>query len=417
MPEAYQDNEVIMEGYKKIKKYVIPNDWDLIKLGDLTTKVGSGKTPKGGEAVYQSSGIPFIRSQNVLDNKLELSNVSFISESVHDEMKSTKVKANDVLLNITGASIGRCCVVPEDFIEGNINQHVCIIRPKANLNEIYLSYVLQSTIGQRQIFMNQAGGNREGLNFEQIRKFDIPFPNLKEQRKIANVLSIWDKAIELKEKLIEQKKEQKKGLMQLLISGNIRIPGFSFEWSKKNVGELIEESKEVAKHPKLSERITVRLSLKGVTKRETTTIEKDGATTQYVRRAGQFIYGKQNLHKGAIGLIPKELDEFQSSSDIPAFDFKEGVEPLWFYYYFARENFYESLEGISSGTGSKRIQPKELYKVKIIVPSVEEQKKQSEIFVSLDKEINLLHQELNLLKSQKQALMQQLLTGKIRVKV
>lgn len=284
-----------------------------------------------------------------------------------------------------------------------------------NLDNIYLYYYL---LFNDHVFKQIATGSTIktiGLDF--FKKFKIVLPPIEEQKQIGSILTTWDNAIELKEKLIAQKKEQKKGLMQQLISGNIRVPGFSSEWSIKNVGELIMESKEVAKHPKISERITVRLSLKGVTKRETTTIEKEGATTQYVRSAGQFIYGKQNLHKGAIGLVPKELDGFQSSTDLPAFDFKDGIEPLWFYYYFARESFYESLEDIATGTGSKRIQPKELYKLKIKVPLIDEQKKQVKIFQSMDQAINLLQKELELLILQKKFLMQQLLTGKIRVKV
>lgn len=186
---------------------------------------------------------------------------------------------------------------------------------------------------------------------------------------------------------------------------------------KEKIGELLEESKVIAKNPQLDKRITVRLNLKGVCKRETSTVEIEGATTQYIRKEGQFIYGKQNLHKGAFGLIPKELNGFQSSSDIPCFDFKEGVDGLWFYYYFSRESFYTNLENISSGTGSKRIQPKELYKLTIKLPSLEEQQKQSKILECSDKEIYLLEKELETYRKQKQGLMQLLLTGKVRVKV
>ena len=159
LQEAVMKNKV-PKGYKKVRQYIIPEDWDLIKLGQVAIKIGSGKTPKGGEAVYKKKGIPFIRSQNVLENKLDLTNLTYISEEIHNEMKSTKVIPNDVLLNITGASIGRCCIVPEDFGEGNLNQHVCIIRTNESLHRKYLVYILSSDIGQNQINILQAGGNR-----------------------------------------------------------------------------------------------------------------------------------------------------------------------------------------------------------------------------------------------------------------
>ena len=138
-------------------------------LGNVASKVGSGITPKGGSESYLAVGIPLIRSQNVLTGVLDLEDVAFISEEQHNKMNATQLKAGDVLLNITGASIGRSCIVPADFVEGNVNQHVCIIRPTEQLNSIFLSAFLNSELGQRQIDAFQAGGNRQGLNFAQIR--------------------------------------------------------------------------------------------------------------------------------------------------------------------------------------------------------------------------------------------------------
>lgn len=100
----------------------------------MADKVNSVKTPLGGEAVYTKEGVLFIRSQNVNNNKLELENSVFIPELINNQMKNSIVQANDILLNITGASLGRSCVIPNDFKSGNVNQHVCIIR----LNKQYL---------------------------------------------------------------------------------------------------------------------------------------------------------------------------------------------------------------------------------------------------------------------------------------
>jgi type I restriction enzyme S subunit len=202
---------------------MIPKSWEVVKLGEIVSKVGSGKTPSGGRETYLSEGIIFIRSQNVLRGKLKLDDVAFISESQHQKMANSKWQSNDVLLNITGASIGRSCVIPKEFEEGNVNQHVCIIRAKKQLHPNILSQLLNSSFGINQINKFQAGGNREGLNFQQIRSFDIPLAPFEEQQKIADILSSVDDKLEvLGEKKIHYQ-ELKQGLMQQLLTGKIRV--------------------------------------------------------------------------------------------------------------------------------------------------------------------------------------------------
>lgn len=192
---------------------VLP-EWSYKKLSKITSKVGSGSTPRGGQEAYTSNGVIFIRSQNVYDNKLDLRKIVFIPQSTHTKMKGSKVQKHDVLLNITGASIGRSCVVPKKFEEGNVNQHVCIIRTNNELDPYYLQFFLSSYLGQKNIFQSQAGGGREGLNFESIKLFKIPLPSVKEQQKIAQFLQSLDKKIDTVNEQIEQTKLFKKGLLQ-----------------------------------------------------------------------------------------------------------------------------------------------------------------------------------------------------------
>ena len=206
------------EGYKKTKLGWIPEDWDAVKLGKITNKVGSGITPRGGSKVYQDNGIPFFRSQNILYGKVSVKDIVYISEAIHQKMKNTQLQPADVLLNITGASIGRCCVFPNDFENGNVNQHVCIIRPDEIIKSKYLCYILNSPIGQNQIWNFQAGGNREGLNFQQIKSFIIPYPPLPEQKKIAEILTTIDNKISSIDNQIQQAEQLKKGLMEKLLT-------------------------------------------------------------------------------------------------------------------------------------------------------------------------------------------------------
>jgi type I restriction enzyme S subunit len=216
-------------------------EWNKCLLGNISEKVGSGSTPSGGNQVYQDTGIPFIRSQNVTGNKLVLDE-THISETINNKMKGSIVKPHDILLNITGGSIGRTCVVPSDFDIGNVNQHVCIIRLKSDYTPRFLQPFLASHKGQKLLYQGMTGSGREGINFQSIRLFKLNLPSLPEQQKIASFLSAVDEKIQQltkKKALLEQ---YKKGLMQQLFSGQLRFKdekGKDYpDWEEKRLGEI-----------------------------------------------------------------------------------------------------------------------------------------------------------------------------------
>ena len=164
--------------------------------------VSSGSTPKGGKSSYVNEGVVFIRSQNVLVGELKLSNVEHIPEKTHYSMKRSQLKKNDVLLNITGASIGRSALFNCDF-EANVNQHVAILRVKDNLSPEFLVALINSNLIQKQIFSVQSGGTREALNYNQIKEIKIPLPSLEIQNQIVKKIEKERKIVEGNKKLIE----------------------------------------------------------------------------------------------------------------------------------------------------------------------------------------------------------------------
>ena len=163
----------------------IPESWEWVRLKDLCTKIGSGSTPMGGKAVYIDNGVKFIRSQNVYDNGLRLDNIAFISKKTNDEKIGSYVHPNDILLNITGGSIGRCALVPNDFDGANVNQHVMIIRLVEAAITKYLHFVIISSYIQNMIMGVQVGVSREGLSATKLMDFLIPLPPLAEQQRIV----------------------------------------------------------------------------------------------------------------------------------------------------------------------------------------------------------------------------------------
>ncbi len=193
-------------------------EWEERELGLMTRKVGSGITPRGGDKNYRQSGRPFIRSQNVGWGELILDDVAHIDEETHRMFDATEIEDSDVLLNITGASIGRSAVADLRIVGGNVNQHVCIIRLKQDeMHPMLLNQFLISDRGQEQIDSFQAGGNRQGLNFAQVRSFLIPRPPMDaEQRRIADCLSSLDALIAAASEKLDTMRTHKRGLMQQL---------------------------------------------------------------------------------------------------------------------------------------------------------------------------------------------------------
>ncbi|MGN5138672.1 restriction endonuclease subunit S [Aeromonas sp. 164P] len=167
------------------KPFELPEGWECIRLGDLTSKMGSGSTPRGGQSAYVSEGIPFLRSQNVWNEGLRLDDVVYIDENTHLKMEGTKVIPGDVLLNITGASLGRTLIFPDSIKEANVSQHVTIIRLLIDELAPFVHLGIKSPLVQDLIWGRQVGMAIEGLSKRTLELFEFPIPPLAEQQRIV----------------------------------------------------------------------------------------------------------------------------------------------------------------------------------------------------------------------------------------
>lgn len=206
----------------------MPEHWEIRRLKSLGTKFGSGVTPRGGAAVYQEFGVPLLRSQNVHFGELRLSGVARIAREVHNSMVGTHVRPGDVLLNITGASIGRACAVPEQLEEANVNQHVCIIRPiKTRCDSEYLATYLATEAAQTAIYIAQNGTSREGLPVTEVKALKIPLPPTTEQVQIGKWIQAETRAlrtgIDRFEREIELLKEYRTRLVADVVTGKLDV--------------------------------------------------------------------------------------------------------------------------------------------------------------------------------------------------
>lgn len=392
------------------------NPWENINLGKATTKIGSGKTPLGGNSVYSMSGIPFLRSQNIQNGKLNLNELVYIDKITDEKMKNSRTYFGDILLNITGASIGRCTVNTLKDSHANLNQHVCIIRLKEIYDYYFIGYYLISQKGQKKIFMSQSGGSREGLNFKEIGRIKFMLPtDINEQQKIGEFFSKLDRQIELEEQKLLLLEEQKKGYMQKIFSQELRFKdenGNTFEeWKNTNFNYFMSEPDNLEKGIDLrkDQLLTVKLEGNGVSKANINRALKMGSTVYYKRFAGQFIYGKQNFFNGAFGIVPKFLNNYYSSGDVPALNIDYSkIDSKYFINYISRKDYYKKKEAFSTGTGSKRIHEKTLLDFDIMLPSVEEQEKIGDFFSKIDNFIEKQSYKVELLKDRKKGFLQKM---------
>ena len=181
-------------------------NWNTVKLGDVCTKIGSGATPKGGATVYIKKGTTFIRSQNVYNLAFDYNGLVYINEEAAKKLNGVTIQENDVLINITGDSVARTCVVPSELIPARVNQHVAIIRPdKEMLNPMFLNYYLASPYMQSYMLGLAVGkgASRNALTKDMISGFEVPCPSLEIQKRIINILKPYDDLIKNKNKQIK----------------------------------------------------------------------------------------------------------------------------------------------------------------------------------------------------------------------
>ncbi|MGD0442586.1 MAG: hypothetical protein ABSA39_01495 [Edaphobacter sp.] len=217
--ERYKDSGVEWLG-------AVPEHWEVTKVKRVATKIGSGKTPRGGSEVYVSEGVIFLRSQNVHDTGLRLDDVVFISPAMDEEMDNTRVQAGDILLNVTGGSIGRTSVVPSSLGAANVSQHVCIIRIPDSNSRDFLATAIQGSVIRSQIELVQNGAARDGLNFEQIGNLVFALPSSSEEFHVItnflhHELEQIDTLIDEQRRLIDFLKEKRQAMISHAVTNGI----------------------------------------------------------------------------------------------------------------------------------------------------------------------------------------------------
>lgn len=357
---------------------------------------------------------PYLANYNVRWGYFDLSQLNEMTFSDREKDKY-KLQKGDLLM-CEGGEIGRCAIWQRSDVEIYYQKALHRVRPKGKeaLTE-YLYFYMQFIASQGNLSRIVGETSIAHLTREKLLGLTMTYPSLPEQKAIAELLCTWDEAIEKTKRLVKAKEKRFKWLLRELIS-EPRNTRYNRECKEVKIGSLLIESRIPDRENDPKKRLSVRLHLKGVEVREYKGTKSDGATSYFVRKAGQFIYGKQNVFRGSFGIVPIELDGYSSTQDIPAFDVADNVDKTWLLFQFSYSNFYKKLELYSSGSGSKRLHPKELFRMKISLPPIKIQKQISDILSSTQQEIDMLKQLIDKYKTQKRGLMQKMLTGEWRVK-
>ncbi|CCN94626.1 restriction endonuclease subunit S [Vibrio nigripulchritudo] len=384
---------------------MVPNGWNSKPLVQLLDKIIDYR---GQSVPKATSGIPLITARNVRDGYLDFSNQEYIEESKFNEWMTRGTPQKGDILFTTEAPLGKACRYPKTGVYG-VGQRTVTLRTNNKLDSEFLLYTILSERGQLLIDLRSSGSTAKGIKSSELKKVKITYPeSLPEQRKIAQILSTWDKAIATTEKLIDASKQQKKALMQQLLTGKKRLvdpetgKAYEGDWEEVKLGEISY--------------ITT-----GNSNREDSSLDAEYTffdRSEDIRKSSRYLFDSEAVIVAGEGqdFIPKyfkgKFDLHQRTYAIMNFEKSVGK---FLYYYIGFTRHYFLSQAVGSTVKSLRLPM--FQKMPIQLPSKDEQQKIASVLTAADKEIELLEAKLAHFKQEKKALMQQLLTGKRRVKV
>lgn len=403
----------IPQGYKDSPLGIIPEEWKVKKLGDVS-ECFSGGTPKASNNEYYDGNIPFIRSGEIHQKNTAL----FLSELGLTESSAKIVEKGDLLIALYGANSGDSAI---SQINGAINQAILCIRPH-NLLTSFLCPFLE--LNKNMYIAKYLQGGQGNLSGDIIKNYIIPIPPLPEQQKIAEVLSTWDKAIEKQSQLIEKFELRKKGLMQQLLTGKKRLPGFSSKWKTIKLGDI---SKRIVRR-NINEQCTnvVTISAQKGFIRQTDFFNKKVASetieNYYLVKRNEFCYNKSYSNGFPMGAIKrlKEFDQAVVTTLYICFAVQEeSISVDFIEQYFSLGLLNRGLMKIANEGGRAHgllnVTPNDFFNINLNLPPIDEQKAISSILFNAYNEVVLAKNKIKSLQQQKKGLMQVLLTGKKRI--
>lgn len=382
-------------GYKDSPLGIIPMEWEVKRLGEIGTFYGGG-TPSKSIDEYWHGDIPWISSADLIENDIYWCNINrFITlEAIRNS--STQIIPQNSILIVTRVGVGKVAVAPCDLCVSQ--DYICL--QNSGMNTIFLAYEIMQRM--KNIVSQIQGTSIKGISINEVKKIQLPLPPLAEQEKIAEILSTWDKAIEKQIQLIQKLELRKKGLMQQLLTAKRRLPGFSDPWKEVRLGDIAElYQPQTIQSEDLSQTGYPVYGANGFI----------GYYNSYNHEYPQVVITCRGSSCGTVNFTPEKC-WITGNAMVLNVDNNRDVNKSFFYYLISNSSFVNLI----SGSGQPQIVRQPLLKFELHIPPLKEQTSIEEVFTAADREIELAQQKLELLCQQKRGLMQQLLTGKKRVK-
>ena len=422
-----ENEKLKMENYKQTELGLIPEDWEVKKLGECSSI--SGDYGINAPAVKFSEDLPTYLRITDIDDDGNYSKVNKVS--VKDDNSENFILENqDIVFARTGATVGKT-YLHDKKENGDLVFAGFLIRFRTN-RDVLLPYYLKlySTTDKYwnwvSVFSMRSG--QPGINSTEYSNLKIPLPPLPEQKKIADCLSTWDSAIEKQSALINALTQRKKALMQQLLTGKKRLPGFSGEWKEVKLGDIGEiSSAGVDKNIVEGEKPIRLLNFLDVYRRDFLYSHEQNHWVT----ANDYKIEKCSIKKGDVFFTPssevpndiaisavamENFDNVVYSYHIVRFRIKEKWDLRYKAYAFKTDEFFKQAQRICDGSGQRYVISQNNFKnIKIKIPSLEEQTAIAEILATADRELQLQKEKLAQLQTQKKGLMQVLLTGKKRL--
>lgn len=398
---------------KKTSLGKIPLDWQIKSLGDLTDLLTNGFVgPVKQHYTTSKQGVLYIQGYNVEENAFNLSGIKYVSQTFHKNHQKSKLEENDLLTVQTG-DVGKTTIIPKEF-EG-ANCHALIIsRFKQDLaSPMFYCQYFNSKIGRKRLKSIETGTTMKHLNVTDIENFLVPYPPLHEQHAIAEVLSDVDALIEAQETLIEKKHLIKQGVMQELLTGRRRLPGFNGNWIEKTLDEcgLVTMGQSPPGNSYNSRSIGLPLLNGAADLREDgITISQYSSQPTRVCNIGDLLF----CIRATIGNLQIADRGYCLGRGVASFTVNESLNKQFIA--FQLQGLFEFMRQQSQGGVIKGLKKDELLEMKLKMPqSVKEQAKISEILCDIDREIKLHEEKLVKISQIKVGMMQELLTGRTRL--
>jgi len=427
----------LREGYKQSKVGVIPEEWEVVEFNDLRD-INVSHSITGGpfgsnlkSEHYTDTGVRIIQLQNIGDGSFINKDFIYTDEEKARELKSCLIYPNDIILAKMAEPVSRACIIPsfeDKFLMGSDGIRLHIDKEK------YDNKFILESINYRQ-FRNIAiarstGSTRQRIGLTDLKKIPIIIPPLKEQQKIAQILSTWDSAISKQEVLIKAKEQLKKGLMQKLLSGEVRFEGFDGEWEEVRLGDVGYTYGGLTK--KTAEDFGCGdanyITYKNIFDNDKIDVSIfDNVEIGNNEKQNKVIYGdvlfttssETPEEVGMSSVLLDEIDELYLNSFCFGYRLNDLniINPQFARFYFRSFYMRDKISRLAQGSTRFNLSKLQVMKIKISIPLLKEQKKIAQVLSTADKEIELLKNELETLKEQKRGLMQRLLSGDVRVVV